>query len=83
MSKYKRKGQRFKPGDRVCKKSDGGYKKETPKRPPVYGRIIEYKAEENSIGRLIHVYQWLPDGKTVPEPTTQSRLTLVKEEPIS
>lgn len=82
MSKYKRKGQRFKAGDRVYKKSDG-YKKDTPRRPPVYGRIIEYKAEENSIGRLSHVYIWLPDGKTRPEPTTQSRLTLVKEEPNS
>lgn len=79
MSKYKRKGQRFKPGDRVYKKSDG-YQPDN-RRPPVYGRIVEYKAEENSIGRLIHTYQWLPDGKTVPEPTTQSRLTLVKEEP--
>ena len=82
MSKYKRNGPRFKAGDRVYKQSDG-YKDDTPRRPPVYGRIIEYKPTENRIGRLSHVHDWLPDGKTRPEPTVQSRLTLVKEEPTS
>jgi hypothetical protein len=78
MSKYKRKGPLFKVGDRVYKYSDG-YQPDN-RRPPIYGRIVEYKAEKNSIGRLIHTYKWLPDGKTRPEPTVQQRLTLVKEE---
>ena len=78
MSKYKRKGPLFKVGDRFYKYSDG-YQPDN-RRPPIYGRIVEYKAEKNSIGRLIHTYKWLPDGKTRPEPTVQQRLTLVKEE---
>lgn len=76
---YKRKGPLFKAGDRVYKQSDGY--KTSARRPPVYGRIVEYKPRENSIGRLTHFYDWLPDGSSIPEPTVQQRLTLVKEEP--
>ena len=81
MSKYKRNGPRFKAGDRVYKQSDG-YQPDN-RRPPIYGRIIEYTPEENSIGRLTHFYKWLPDGSSVPDTTVQQRLTLVKEEPNS
>tara|TARA_E500000331_G_C16875981_1_gene548328 strand:- start:89 stop:340 length:252 start_codon:yes stop_codon:yes gene_type:complete len=77
---YKRKGPLFKVGDRVYKQSDG-YQRDKARRPPIYGRIVEYKPKENSIGRLTHFYDWLPDGSSVPEPTVQQRLTLVKEEP--